>query len=239
MKKIIIIFTSIILIILLWNLSRSKDYQIFGKIINRINTSEKIVALTFDDGPTIKHTDQIIEILNSTNIKATFFLVGKYIEENPQEFKKIVDHGHEIGNHSYSHKLMIIKSYKSIAKEIKKTNNLIKQLGYRGETYFRPPYGKKLFILPYYLDKNNITTITYDVAPDSYLDVSASPTQISDYVVNNTNPGSIILLHIMFKSYISSMKAVPDIINRLRVRGYRFVTITELIEHSEHQQSSL
>ena len=127
---------------------------------------------------------------------------------------------------------MVLKSYGFVAEELEKTNELITQAGYEGEIHFRPPYGKKLFSLPYYLSNKNITTVTWDVAPETYLEKNASASDISEYVVQNTKPGSIILLHVMFKSRSNSLAAVPLIVKQLKDKGYRFVTVSELIGDS-------
>jgi len=137
--------------IFLWQVSKNEKYQVLGKLIDRVETSEKIVALIFDDGPTKGKTKEILTILDEAEVKATFYLIGKSIEKNIQETKNIIDRGHEIGNHSYTHKRMILKSYNFVEEELEKTNELITQAGYKGAISFRPPYGKKLFILPYYL----------------------------------------------------------------------------------------
>jgi len=233
MSKIIKLSALVLIIfIALWQLSKNEKFQFFGNLIDRVETTEKVVALTFDDGPTRLKTKEILQILDESEIKATFYLVGKAIEENIQETKNIIDKGHEVGNHSYTHQRMVLKSYNFVADELEKTNELITEAGYKGEIHFRPPYGKKLFSLPYYLNNNNITTVTWDVEPETYLDKNASASDISDYVVQNTKPGSIILLHVMFKSRGNSMAAVPLIVQQLKDKGYRFVTVSELIGSS-------
>ncbi|MCK8125078.1 polysaccharide deacetylase family protein [Pseudoalteromonas sp. 2CM39R] len=233
MSKIIKLSALVLIIfIALWQLSKNEKFQFFGNLIDRVETTEKVVALTFDDGPTRLKTKEILQILDESEIKATFYLVGKAIEENIQETKNIIDKGHEVGNHSYTHQRMVLKSYNFVTDELEKTNELITEAGYKGEIHFRPPYGKKLFSLPYYLNNNNITTVTWDVEPETYLDKNASASDISDYVVQNTKPGSIILLHVMFKSRSNSMAAVPLIVQQLKDKGYRFVTVSELIGSS-------
>jgi len=222
----------LIIFIALWQVSKSKRFQFVGNLIDRVETTEKVVALTFDDGPTKHKTKEILNILDEAEIKATFYLVGSSIAQNIQETKDIIAKGHEIGNHSYTHQRMVLKSYRFIADELEKTNQLITQAGYRNEIRFRPPYGKKLFSLPYYLNNKNITTVTWDVEPETYLDKNASANDITKYVVQNTKPGSIILLHVMFKSRGNSLAAVPLIVQQLKDKGYRFVTVSELIDSS-------
>ena len=112
MKKLIvfIIITIVILITAaaLWRISNSRTFQFLGEIVPRVNTTHKLVALTFDDGPTPEGTDQILAVLGEENVKATFFVTGGELAQNPEQGKKIVAAGHELGNHSYSHDVVLI-----------------------------------------------------------------------------------------------------------------------------------
>jgi len=213
----------------LWKLINSRTYQVFGEIIPRVETHEKIVALTFDDGPTPEFTDQILNILRDENVKATFFLIGGEIEKHPQEGEKIVAAGHEIGNHTYSHVRMVLVTPRFVKEEVEKTDDLIRSIGYEIPTHFRPPYSKKLLALPYYLAQNNRKTITWDVEPETFPEIAKSTDEISKYVRANTQNGSIILLHVMYDRERKSMNSVKPIIDGLREKGFRFVTISELL----------
>src|SRR5215475_7640909 len=92
-----------------YKVSKSRTFQFFGDIIPRVNTRQKVVALTFDDGPTPGLTEEVLSILNEEGVKATFFVIGEDLERNLEEGRKIVAAGHELGNHSYSHKRMVLK----------------------------------------------------------------------------------------------------------------------------------
>src|SRR5262244_676594 len=96
--------------------------------------------------------------------------------------------------------------------QIAKTDQLIRDVGYEGEIFFRPPYAKKLFALPYYLAKTGRTSITWDVEPDSFPEIAANSDKIVQYVLSTARPGSIIILDVMYPSRIESLKAVPKII---------------------------
>jgi len=135
----------------LWEIGKSRTFQFFGTITARVETEEKIVALTFDDGPTPQFTDEILGILKEQDVKATFFLVGNALEKHLKEGRMIIAAGHEIGNHSYSHQRMMLVTPSFVKEEIMNTDQLIKREGYDKLPHFRPPYGKKLFTLPYYL----------------------------------------------------------------------------------------
>ncbi len=228
-KYLIAILTIGIIFIGGWQFSKTPNYQLFGSLINRVDTADRVVALTFDDGPKPKNTKRILDILSAHDTKATFFLVGDVIRKNSSAAESIVAMGHEIGNHSYSHKRMVFKSLDFVSREIEETTKLIRQIGYSGEIHFRPPYGKKLFMLPYYLDQEGIKSITWDVAPEDELPRSASAEDIARYVSDSVKPGSIILLHVMFASRENSLAAVPLIIEQLKAEGYRFVTVSELL----------
>lgn len=233
MKKkywLFIIFAAFLLgAVLLWNVSKARTFQFFGDLYYRINTTEKVVALTFDDGPTDK-TDEVLSILSDLNVKATFFVIGSDLESNLAEGKKIVAAGHELGNHSYSHKRMVLKSINSIRQEIEKTDVLIREAGYHGKIHFRPPYGKKLFLLPYFLKQNNRKTIMWDLEPETYPEVASSSENIVKHVLDNAKPGSIILLHVMHDSREESAKAIEGIVRGLRKEGYTFKTVSELLQ---------
>ncbi len=216
-------------LISLWNLSSRKDLQLFGEIVHRVETDHKVVALTFDDGPTSGFTQQILEILRDHDVKATFYLVGQAMAAHPVEAQMIADAGHEIGNHSYTHSRMLFMSPARVAAELDETNRLIRGLGYRHDIHFRPPYGKKLLILPYELRKRDMLSVTWDVAPERWGQTPESSAVVAQRAITQTRPGSIILLHVMYPPMEASLQAVPQIIRQLKARGYRFVTVNELL----------
>ena len=214
--------------------SRSRTFQFFGEIIPRVDTSQKIVALTFDDGPTPEATDQILAILSEMNVRATFFVTGAELEQNLEQGKKLVAAGHQLGNHSYSHVRMFFVTPSFVKQEIESTDKLIRETGYQGDIHFRPPYGKKLFTLPYYLWKHRRKSITWDVEPDSYPEIAADANKIVEHVLANVRPGSIIILHVMYPNRRESMKSVKMIVEGLRAEGYEFKTVSELLAARDH-----
>jgi peptidoglycan-N-acetylglucosamine deacetylase len=220
-----------------FQISKSRTFQFFGEIIPRINTPEKIVALTFDDGPTPSATEEILSILKEENVKATFFVIGADLERNLEEGRKIVAAGHELGNHSYSHQRMVLKTPSFIESEIERTDQLIRQAGYQSAIHFRPPFGKKLILLPYFLARTSRKTITWDVEPDSYPEVAADSNKIIAHVMEKVRPGSIILLHVMYKSRSESLKAVKGVITGLKGEGYSFKTVSQMLDRLRTQAS--
>lgn len=226
-KKYQILFAVFVLILILgyslYLISKSRTFQFFGGLTARVNTDQKVVALTFDDAPS-PYVKEVLGILKEKQIKATFYEIGQNIEKYPVEAKLIVDAGMEVGNHSYSHQRLLLKTQSFIDTEIQKTNNLIRNSGYNGEITFRPPNGKKLFGLPWYLSKHNIKTIMWDVEPDTY-----APNDLTGYTINNVKPGSIILIHPFCDACSKDREVIGKIIDELKSKGYKFVTISELL----------
>jgi chitin deacetylase len=234
----IVVIAIIVMTVAGFQISKSRTFQFFGEIIPRVNTQEKIVALTFDDGPTPGVTEEVLSILNEENIKATFFVIGADLERNLEEGRKIVAAGHELGNHSYTHERMVLKTPSFIKSEIERTDQLIRQAGYQSTIHFRPPFGKKLILLPYYLSRTSRKTITWDVEPDSYPKIAANSNRIVAHVMEKVRPGSIILLHVMYRQRDASLKAVKGIITGLKGEGYSFKTVSQMLEAAGAQAAA-
>jgi chitin deacetylase len=212
-----------------FQLSKSRTYQLFGDVISRVDTTKRVVALTLDDAPTAK-TDDVLDLLNSRGIKATFYVIGESGRAHPDVLKRIVSAGHELGNHSFTHQRFLLTSASFVRDEIESTNRVIREAGYSGEITFRPPYGKKLIGLPWYLSKHHIKTVMFDVEPDTYYPQDAG--RLEQYTLDHVKPGSIILLHPFCATECSAdREALPAIIDAMRLEGYRFVTIGELLKY--------
>jgi peptidoglycan-N-acetylglucosamine deacetylase len=216
----------------LFQISKSRTFQFFGGLTHHVVTNDKVIALTLDDGPS-SQTREVLDNLRQKNVKATFFAIGQDMTRHPDITQAIVAEGHQLANHSYSHNRFLLKNQEFIASEVEKTSNLIRQASYSGEIVFRPPNGKKLFGLPWYLNQHGIKTIMWDIEPDTYLDVTQSETQKTEFIVSHTlqrvRPGSIILLHPFCEGCGADRAAIPKIIDELHAQGYTFVTINELL----------
>lgn len=213
-----------LLLLSAYKLMNSRTYQLFGNITNEVETTEKVVALTFDDGPT-DNVNMILPLLEKYHAKATFFLIGEEIEKHPDEAKKIAEEGHQIGNHTYSHNRMVFKTLSYYKDEIENTDLLIRNAGFKGEIDVRPPNGKKLIGFPYYLNKHNRDTITWNLEPDSFYNSASDKV---NYVKENVTPGSIILIHPMYDKTDKVLKTIEGILQELSNDGYTFVTVDEL-----------
>ncbi|OQB24430.1 MAG: Bifunctional xylanase/deacetylase precursor [Firmicutes bacterium ADurb.Bin182] len=233
----VVLIESIVIVISLFYASRARNFQFFGSIYSSIPNDDKKIALTFDDGPT-KNTGSIIEKLQEFDITATFFVCGAEIAERPEDARAIVNAGYALGNHSYSHKRMVFKSYSFCKDEVDKTNELIRESGYDGEIFFRPPYCKKLFALPYYLNKIDMPSITWDNEPESVLRFDASPKETAQYIMDNVQSGSIILLHPMYEPK-NTLLALDMIVPELHRQGYIFCTVAELYNEYERNAGTV
>lgn len=217
----------LVIVLLLYGMQRlmnSRSFQLFGGITDHVETSEKVVALTFDDGPT-GNVEQILPVLSKYQAKATFFVIGNELKSHMEEARRIVEAGHQLANHSYSHERILFKSRSYVQREIEQTNDLIREAGYKGEIVFRPPYGKKLFSLPHYLHDQGMQTIMWNLEPDTYYTSVADKVEA---VKKEVKPGSILLLHPMYDKTGQQLQTIEGILEHLTQQGYRFVTVNEL-----------
>jgi peptidoglycan/xylan/chitin deacetylase (PgdA/CDA1 family) len=211
----------------LWQLSKARTFQVFGELHARVETQERVVALTFDDGPGPANTPALLELLARHQVKATFFMVGQNIERHRELAARVLAEGHQLGNHSYSHTRLMLRSPSFIQEEISRADALLREVGVRGEILFRAPFGKKLFVLPWLLAREGRRHITFDVVPDDHATQDAG--LITARVLEATRPGSIILLHDGWGAKPGTIEATGRILESLRAQGYRFVTVSELL----------
>jgi peptidoglycan/xylan/chitin deacetylase (PgdA/CDA1 family) len=231
MNKLVLKLVLLVVVVFfgLWKLSSSVRFQLFGELIHKVDTEQKLVALTFDDGPTPHYTADILQLLDLYQVKATFFVTGAETQRYMTQAKQIVAAGHQLGNHSWSHPRMLFMSLDEISREIEGTDQQIRAAGFKGEILFRPPYGKKLLLLPWYLAKTHRTNIMWDIAPETFDGLPDDSQTLAAEVLAQVQPGSIVLLHLMYKSGDASRAALPIIIKGLKDKGYRMVTVSELL----------
>ena len=210
-------------------LARARTFQLFGEIVSRVETNERRVALTFDDGPAPALLDSIASVLAARDVRATFFVTGAETERAPDAARRLVAAGHELGNHTFNHKRMVLRSSAFIRSEVERTDSLIRAVGHQGEIHFRPPNSYKLVGLPWYLWRTRRTTVTWDIEPDSYPDVAATPEGIVRHTLDRVQPGSIILLHVWYPSRRTSLAAVGPLVDSLQARGYSVGPVRDLL----------
>jgi polysaccharide deacetylase family sporulation protein PdaB len=205
-----------------------KKYPTFFKLHG--STSEKKVALTFDDGPDERFTPKILDILKANNVKATFFIVGKRANEDPELVKRIVREGHVIGNHSFSHANLPKLDEKQFEEQIRSSEAAIKQLIGYAPKLIRPPYGAINEEQVKWVSEHNYVIVNWNV--DSLDWKSLGSEQVLTNVMKQTRPGSIILQHsggAASQDLSGTVEALPSIISKLKANGYEMVTIPELL----------
>ncbi len=215
-------------------LSRLRSFQFFGQSVDRVETAAKAVAMTFDDGPNPPYTEEILAILDRYSVKATFFLVGKHIRSFPDTARRISEAGHDVGNHSFSHRRLVYEYPHSIRREMLLTDRILESVGIAEETLFRAPYCRKLFVLPYELARTNRLHVAFDV-PNSPLDCFGAPAgEICRSVLSQVRPGSIIVLHDGShdrpRDRSNVVAATRLLLKELMSQGYRLVTVRELLQ---------
>ncbi len=185
-------------------------------------TSNKRVALTFDDGPHSKVTQQILKTLKKYNAKATFFVVGDSAKKYPQVLKEVYDAGHEIGNHTFSHAKLTTLSVKQIQSQIQSTDTVVKSITGHNTTVFRPPYGAYNNSVKSQLEVPNVLW-TIDTLDWKH----HNPTKTLQIVKANVKNGSIILMHDIHQT---TADALDSVLATLQKQGYEFVTVSELLQ---------
>ena len=215
----------------LWRVSKADCFVLAGEVTCRVETAEPLVALSLDDGPTPEGTAAALATLERADARATFFLIGKHIERNPNEVRRILAAGHEVANHSYSHRRMVGRSGGWYDDEIARTAALLRREGDDGPLLFRPPFGKKLFGLPLSARRQGHRLIMWDVAePDT-----SDPRAYAAHIVERARPGSIILMHVMYRGNDVARAALPLVLDGLRRKGLRVVTVGQLLARAERR----
>ncbi|MEG4207295.1 polysaccharide deacetylase family protein [Microcoleus sp. Pol7_A1] len=197
----------------------------------KLDSQHKAIALTFDDGPWPKTTKQILDILKENNIKATFFWVGRYLKTSPEIGKQVAAAGHAIGNHTWNHEYLKYNE-DGAAREIDRTSSLIEELTGVQTSMFRPPGGILNNGLVAYAQKKNYTVVMWSA--DSF-DWRTLTESLMDNVMRQAKSGGIVLMHDGGGNRSRTVKALPDIIARLRKEGYIFVTVPELLQMQEQE----
>lgn len=196
-----------------------------------VPAGDKVIALTFDDGPWPETTEKVLAALKKENVKATFYVVGQPLKSWPELGKKIMADGHVIANHTLHH------WYKQMTplvaqREIEDTQQIIRETLNVETAYFRPPGGVLTNGLVAYAQKQGQSVNMWSVDSNDSRPNRPSPEAMLKTILAQATPGGIVLMHDGGGSHDNTAKAVPQIIIKLREQGYRFVTVPELLEIS-------
>ncbi|CAM2780259.1 polysaccharide deacetylase family protein [Paenibacillus sediminis] len=191
----------------------------------------KQVALTFDDVPDIRFTPQVLDVLKSYNVKATFFVVGERAEKHPNLVKRMVKEGHIVGNHSYNHALLTKLSLHDFQRQLLRTDRIMSTITGHKPKFIRPPYGEINEEQLQWLKQNGFIVVNWNV--DSLDWKGIDKQKVERNIVRAVRPGSIILQHAgggTTSDLTGSIEALPNVIMKLKGMGYRFVTLPELLD---------
>jgi peptidoglycan-N-acetylglucosamine deacetylase len=216
--------------------------QIFGRTLTRGPSYERVVALTFDDGPNPPYTTQILDVLEKEHVHATFFLVGRAVAAYPDVVRREIHDGDAIGNHTWEHRHLIVMTRTQIHKSLQRTSDAIYHASGTRPNLMRPPFGARDWSVMQVAQKLGYTVVMWSV-PLARDWEYPPPGTIARRVLPNVTDGSIIVLHDGNRGELctkwqlpphvcdrsSDIEATKMIVETLKREGYRFVTIPELI----------
>lgn len=205
-----------------------------GIALFKVETTKKVFALSFDDGPDPNYTPQILRILKQKNAPATFFVVGKMVRAHASTGKLVAQDGHAIGNHTWGHP----KRTKNPAAEIERADAIIKEKLGVTSTLFRPPYGILRNGLAREASKNHQDVILWSSDSSDWKHGSSSAS-IKNNVMRNVTPGGIALMHDGGGNRSTTVAALPGIIDAIRGRGYKLVTVPQLLNMGAPEQATI
>ena len=200
-----------------------------GRCVERVASTEKVVALTFDDGPNPPYTHRILDVLERYGVPATFFCVGLHASAHTEELARMTEAGHGLANHTWSHPFLPDLSVAEFAAQLERTDEAVARVaGEQGSRLFRPPYGSRSpQILDWLARQDTGSVVLWDVDAEDWALPGADA--IARTVLGRTAPGSIVLMHDGGGDRSQTAQALPAIVEGLLDRGYRFSRVDELI----------
>jgi len=196
-----------------------------GISFSRVPVSDKYIAMTFDDGPQPQNTPRLLDMLRARNIKATFYMVGSNVDLYPQVVRRVVAEGHEIGNHSYTHRLFSKMSDSEIRTELTRTRDAVMHAAGVQPRTLRPPYGGMLQRQREWVNAEfGYPIILWSVDPLDWK--KPGPSVVCARILSATTAGSIVLAHDLHGQTVDAMPATLD---ELLQRGFKFVTVSQLL----------
>jgi len=199
--------------------------------VSSVHVDQPVIALTFDDGPSAVLTPRLLDILKQRNIKVTFFVLGQLVQQHPEILQRAIAEGHEVGNHSWDHKPLNKMAEGGLHHEVADTSSEITKATGKPVTLFRPPYGATNARLNRALEKEyGMKVILWSVDPLDWK--RPGPQVVSQRILKETQPGSIILSHDI---HPGTIEAMPSTLDALLAKGYKFVTVSELLSMESKQ----
>src|SRR6201982_3404670 len=204
-----------------------------GTTFNSVHVDGPYIAMSFDDGPSATLTPKLLDLLTARHIKATFFVIGENVMEHPEIVARAAREDHEIGNHSWSHPNLAKMSQESVRSQLQRTDDAIKNATGERPTLMRPPYGSITDREKHWIhDEFGYQIILWDVDPYDWK--RPGPAVVRNRILKETRPGSIVLSHDI---HPGTIEAMPSTLDALETKGFKFVTVTELIRMATPQAS--
>jgi peptidoglycan-N-acetylglucosamine deacetylase len=201
-------------------------------VVWEVPSAEKVIALTFDDGPDPENTPRILELLKQYDAKATFFLTGKKVERYPELVKREQNEGHELANHTYNHTFFNSRaSFSKLKQELLQADEAIFKVTGQKCHLFRPPggyYNEKLVTIA---KEEGYIVVMWSWHQDTKDWSTPGVNKIVNNVLSDTRNGDIVLFHDYSDGQTQTADALKIILPKLKERGYRFVTVSELLTH--------
>jgi peptidoglycan/xylan/chitin deacetylase (PgdA/CDA1 family) len=194
--------------------------RFFPDLLWRVDAAAPTAYLTFDDGPTAACTRDLLDILSEYDAQATHFLVGRHAEQHPDLVRALVDEGHRVGNHTYSHPDPWTTPQAELADELERTTRILRDLAGPVRA-LRPPYGHPTGFLRQWCAAQNQRMVMWDVMPGDYLQ-TATAERVSSFVINHVRPGSVVVLHDNPICEDVTPQALDTILDTLTGRGWTF-----------------
>ncbi|RWZ58850.1 hypothetical protein EQV77_07780 [Halobacillus fulvus] len=185
----------------------------------RKSSSQKRIALTFDDGPHPEYTRQVLDVLAEHDAKATFFMIGKRVRYYPETAREVAEQGHEIGNHTWDHPRLTGLEQAEVEKQISAAQSVIKETTGETPSVIRYPFGEK----PLYSEHENLETVEWTSSVENWNE--KAPDTIATQLLSDVEDGSVLLMYDLHPSMIEALEIVVE---RLADEGYQFVTVSEL-----------
>ncbi|WP_220204054.1 polysaccharide deacetylase family protein [Reticulibacter mediterranei] len=199
-------------------------------VITRGNPNLPEVALTFDDGPS-QYTPQVLAVLQRYNVPATFFLIGESISQYPGYLQQDLAAGNAVGNHTFTHPHLPTLSASAIYSELSQAQNAVYNVTGTRPTIFRPPYGEYNTDVVSAASQLGMTVINWSAAASDWENPPPAANVIASRILSAAENGAIFLLHEGGGDRSNTVAALPDIISGLQLRGFRLVTIPDMLAH--------
>ncbi|GAB7057872.1 polysaccharide deacetylase family protein [Paenibacillus sp. Pae15] len=200
-----------------------------SEVVWNVETDQKLIALTFDDGPNPVYTPQILDLLNQYGAKGTFFVIGKRVQMYPAIAIREVNEGHEIANHTFDHHYLKNFPPERLVEEIRQTQEVIFDITEQMPHVFRPPGGFYNDALLQSVKKDQLTVVMWSWYQDTQDWKKPGVDKIVRQVLDNAHNGDIVLFHDLQGDCTQTVEALKQILPELTRRGYQFVTVSDLI----------